>query len=165
MARGALSRRGFVALGGAGLAASCGFSPVYAPGGAGAGLRGRVLADPPNSREAFAFVAQLEDRLGRPEAGDLRLTYVLGLREDSLALSGTGSNLRLVIVGSAAFEVLNGAGALLTQGRVESSASFTDRGTSVAVRTARADARERAAIILADRVADRLLATASGWLP
>ncbi|MEM1428038.1 MAG: LPS assembly lipoprotein LptE [Pseudomonadota bacterium] len=166
MAGAAFGRRGALALlGSAGVVAACGFSPVYAPGSAGADLRGRVLPDAPGSRLAFAFVARFEDRLGRAEEGDLRLTYQLQFREERLALSGSGSDLRLAIVGRATFQVRDPGQGVLTQGQVEGSASFSDRGTSVAVRTARADAQRRAAVLLADKTADRLIATAEAWLP
>jgi len=158
-------RRALAAIGAAGLIAGCGFSPVYAPGTAGAALRGRILPDAPGSRLAFAFVSQVEDRLGRAREGDLRLSYQLSFRQTRLALSPSGSDLRLAIVGRADFQVRDPGGGILTRGRVDGSASFSDRGTSVVVRTARADAERRAAVILADEVADRLIATAADWLP
>ncbi|MEM0937548.1 MAG: hypothetical protein AAF646_16635 [Pseudomonadota bacterium] len=161
----ATRRRLLLGAGAIGLLSGCGFSPVYAPGGVGAALRGRILPDAPGSRPAFAFVARVEDRLGRAPEGDLRLSYGLSFREERLALSGTGSNLRLAIVGRATFQVRTGAGAVLTRGQTDASASFNDRGTSVAVRTARVNARERAAIAMADNVADFLTATAESWLP
>jgi LPS-assembly lipoprotein len=40
--------------------AGCGFTPAYAPGGAGAALRGQVRADDPTDSLGFAFVGALE---------------------------------------------------------------------------------------------------------
>ena len=53
--------------------AGCGFEPVYAPGGAGAGLRGRIDIVPPADEEGFALVKRLEARLGAAQTAE----YVL----------------------------------------------------------------------------------------
>ena len=48
------------------LAAGCGFTPVYGPDGIGTTLRGAIIADAPDSQEAYMLVRRLEEKLGRP---------------------------------------------------------------------------------------------------
>ena len=57
------SRRG-VLLGGALALAACGFSPVYAPGGAGSKLFGQIRAADPKTPDEFTFAGRIADWLG-----------------------------------------------------------------------------------------------------
>jgi len=158
-------RRALVALGLLGALAACGFSPVYAPGAPATRLRGEVLPDPPGTRYGFRFVAQVEDRLGRASNdAAYRLAYTLPRANERSAVTGTGGALRRTLEGAAEYRLIaRGRGQVLTSGRVTGFTSFTDIGTSVAVRTARAAAEERLAVILADQVATRLIASAPDW--
>ena len=45
--------------------AACGFQPVYAPGGAGSNLYGKVAVSAPNTVDSYLLVQNLEQRLGR----------------------------------------------------------------------------------------------------
>ena len=65
------------------LLASCGFTPVYGPGGSGNALQNRVTVDPPRDREGFLLVRQLEDRLGRASDGAFRLAVDLSLTQEA----------------------------------------------------------------------------------
>jgi len=158
-------RRALAALGLAGFLPGCGFTPVYAPGATAGGLRGQVRPDAPNSPRGFHFVARIEERLGRagPDA-PLALSYGLPLRRVETAQTGGGAPLRFALEGTARFRLRRRAdGEVLTRGSVSAFATYSDTGISVAVEAARADAERRLAVMLADRVAARLLATAPDW--
>ena len=70
--------------------AACGFSPAYGPNGIGTRLRNQIVADAPDSRTEYAFVAQLEDRLGRNLSAPYALRYALTTSEDGVAITADG---------------------------------------------------------------------------
>ncbi len=165
MGRGAPSRRrALAALAVLAALPACGFSPAYAPDGPATALRGQVLPDTPGDAYAFRFVSQIEERLGRAgEGAPFALGYGLPRRTVETAQTGFGSPLRLSLEGAAEYALRRQAdGAVVTSGRVTGFVTYSDVGTSVAVRSARADAERRLATLLADRVATRLVAAAGG---
>ena len=109
--RGALSmslfdRRSFLILAVSSLAA-CGFEPVYGERGVASDLRGSVLVTAPADRRSFAFVEHLEERLGRANAPTYQLDYVLTVRQEGLAISGSNDITRYNLLGNAAFALKN----------------------------------------------------------
>jgi LPS-assembly lipoprotein len=165
MGRGAPSRRrALAALGALAALSACGFSPAHAPDGPATALRGRVLPDTPGDAYAFRFVSQIEERLGRAgEGAPFALGYGLRLATVETAQTGFGNVLRFSLDGTADYTLRSRAdGAVLASGRVTAFVTWSDVGTSVAVRSARADAERRLATLLADRVATRLVAAAAG---
>ena len=70
------SRRG-VLLGGALALAACGFSPVYAPGGAGSKLFGQIRAADPKTPDEFTFAGRIAERLGPARDARFALAYKL----------------------------------------------------------------------------------------
>ncbi|MEO1679149.1 MAG: LPS assembly lipoprotein LptE [Pseudomonadota bacterium] len=146
--------------------AACGFEPAYAPGGAATELRGQILPDAPDSAIEFAFASRLEDRLGRAEVGAFTLGYEIDTLVDGLAITPDQETLRFNLVGRADFTVRNMSdGAVLTSGAVENFVSYSAIGTTVATRASETDAQERLAVILADQIVSRLVATAASWVP
>lgn len=146
------------------LAAACGFAPVYGPAGAGTRLQGRLRADDPATEDAFHLVARLEDRLGRPAATALRLSYDIGITEEGgLATADRGAS-RIRVIGTARFRVSDD-GLTLTEGVAEAFTAYSTTSTPLATRVAAEDARRRLMILLADGMVTRLLATAPQWLP
>lgn len=146
------------------LAAGCGFAPVYGPGGGGTLLQGRLRADDPADKDAFDLVARLEDRLGRPGAAALRLSYDLDTREEGSAASADRFASRIRVMGSVHYRVLQGD-AVLAEGQVDAFTAYSTTSTPLATRAAAEDARRRLMVMLADGMVTRLTAGAPQWLP
>ena len=140
--------------------AGCGFEPAYGPGGADA-LRGAVRADDPDTAAGFAFVGQVEARLGRPAAPRYALSYRLATREVELAIDGSNNITRYNVEGTLDW-------ALTPMGAEEPVLGATERtftaysasGSTISTLESRRDAEQRLMTILADRVVARLLAEA-----
>lgn len=143
----------------------CGFTPAYAPGGAGGRLLNRVRVEAPKDSDSYLMTRALEERLGRGGAPDYTLRYDLAFRQERMAILSDNTTARFNIVGRAAYSLEDAAnGDVLTAGDVESFTGYSATGTPVATRAAEADARERLVVILADQLVTRLLASA-GELP
>ena len=149
---------GSLALGG------CGFTPVYGPGGAAEGLRGRIAFDAPFDRAGFDFVRQLEDRLGQPRNPRWQLSASIRRSQERIAVTSEGVANRFQILGRADYALREtGSDRTVTSGSVENFVSYSATRTAVATRAARDDAEARLMRILADQVADELLATFGNW--
>jgi LPS-assembly lipoprotein len=149
---------GALALGG------CGFTPVYGPGGAAEGLRGRITFDEPFDRAGFDLVRQLENRLGRATSPRWRLSASIRKSEVRIALTSEGVANRFQILGRVDYALQDiETEEPVTSGSVESFVSYSATRTAVATRAAQRDAEARLMVILADRIADELLATADRW--
>ncbi len=141
--------------------AACGFAPAHAPGGAAAGLRGRVRPDTPQDRLGFAFAARIEDRLGRADGADLVLGYRIAVEETGVALSPGNVTRRYRLNGRLDWTLApRGGGDPVAAGRLASFTAYSATGTTVATLTARRDAEERLATILADMLVAELVARA-----
>lgn len=142
----------------------CGFTPVYGPGGAAEGLRGRISFDEPFDRAGFDLVRQLENRLGQPAAPRWRLSASIRRSEERIAVTSEGVTNRFQILGQVDYALREiGSDRTVTSGSVESFVSYSATRTAVATRAARDDAEARLMVILADQIGDELLATADRW--
>jgi LPS-assembly lipoprotein len=158
-------RRQFLKLAGLGLLAGCGFRPAYGPQGGGAGLLSGVRPDAPESRDDFALVRRLSERLGPASVPRYRLAYDITTEAHGQAISTTNATTRYSLSGSARYVLHDFAtDAVLTTGEVRSFTSWSATGTVVATQTAEEDAHRRLMRILADQIVTRLLAQ-SGSLP
>lgn len=139
--------------------AACGFTPAYAPGGAGQALRGQVRASDPVTSQDFDFVAAFEQRLGRPAAPGMELAYQITTSERGAAqLSGLGST-RITLFGEITYSLTDiASGETLTSGRLRNFTNYSTTDTQLATRRAQEDAEKRLMRILADQVAARLMA-------
>lgn len=112
------------------------------------------------------FASRLEDRLGRASNARFALSYELETASEGLAITPDQETLRFNLTGEVQFAVRDRAsGQVLTSGTVQNFTSFSAIGTTVATRASENDARRRLSVILADEVVNRLVATASTWLP
>ncbi len=137
--------------------AACGFAPVHGPGAGGSALRGRILADAPDTRLGYAFVARFEDRLGRAEAPAWALGYTIETREIAVGVSADNVTTRYNLTGRLLWSIRPMAsGEPVLSGAEESFTAFSATGTSVATLSARSDAEVRLMTILADRLVTRL---------
>lgn len=144
----------------AGLAAGCGFTPAYGPGGAGTRLRGAIHLPDPSDADAFALNLRLSERLG-PEA-DLRydLAYTLRVAVVEQGITPEQVATRYALNGTADFRLTERAtSAVVSQGQVSAFTSYSATGTTIATVAAESDARQRLMRMLADQLVTRLLGT------
>ncbi|EKE44284.1 secreted periplasmic protein [Oceaniovalibus guishaninsula JLT2003] len=153
---------------------ACGFTPVYGPGGVAEGLRGQIAVAPPRDEPGYAFVRQLEDRLGRPADARYDLTSDIRLDRQGLGITTDQETTRFQIDGEATYRLADRAtGAIVASGEVSNFTAYSApvvapgrasiAGNTVSVQVAEADAVERLMTILADQLVARLLATAADW--
>lgn len=139
--------------------AACGFTPAYAPTGAGTALRGQVRLDDPKTQADFDFVAAMEERLGRSTAARYGLAFDFTMLErGSAQVAGFGET-RIALVGNVTYTLTEIAtGQVVTSDSVRNFTNFSTTSTQLATVRAREDAERRLARILADQVAVRLIA-------
>ena len=142
------------------LAAGCGFTPVYGPGGAGTRLQGQVRVADPQTADDYAFLRRLTERLGPAETGRYDLAYTLRVAVLPQAITPDEVTTRFSLNGTATYRLTDSAtGATVAQGEVSNFTSHSTVGTVIATNAAEQDARNRLAVMLADQVVTRLLAT------
>lgn len=148
------------------LTAACGFTPVYAPGGAAEGLRGSLFVAAPEDRNAFVLVRQLEQRLGQPRNAPYLLSCKISTARQGVGITRTQETTRFNVLGRVDYTVSDRTTrAVLARGKVENFTGYSATGSMVGTISAAEDAEERLMIILADRIASRLIATAPDWRP
>ncbi len=138
--------------------AACGFSPAYAPGGAGEALRGQVRAADPQHTRDFDFVAAFEERLGRPVAARYTLDYQISTFERGAAhVPGMGET-RISLFGTLSYTLTDiASGDVVTQGSLRNFTNYSTTDSQLATRRAQEDAAARLMRTLADQVAARLM--------
>lgn len=142
------------------LAAGCGFTPVYGPSGAGTRLHGQVRVADPQTADDYAFLRRMTERLGPAETGRYDLAYTLRVAVLPQAITPDEITTRFSLNGTATYRLTDSAtGATVAQGEVSNFTSHSTVGTVIATNAAEQDARNRLAVILADQVVTRLLAT------
>ena len=112
-----ITRRG--ALVGLMLLAGCGFTPAYAPGGAGDRLRGAVHLPDPTDIDSYALNAHLAARLGVESAPRYDLTYALRVAVVDQGITREQVATRYALNGTMDFRLADRAsGAVVSQGAV-----------------------------------------------
>lgn len=139
------------------LLAGCGFVPAYSTDGPARALLGQVRAADPVDQAGFDFVKQIEARLGRADVAVYDLTYSISTGMDGVAITGDGATTRYNIVGVVTWTLLK-AGQRVAGGSVDTFASYSATGSTVAGLMAREDAMRRLMGMLADKVVTALLA-------
>lgn len=153
-------RRSLVLAGLAALA-GCGFRPSFGTGAPATRLLNRIQFAEPAGREGYVLVRQLETRLGRASAPDLRLEYAIGIYEEAMGITSTNTTSRFNLVGNVTFTLSRlGTGEQIAAGKVDSFTGYSATGSTVATRAANDDARDRLMVILADQLTTRLIALA-----
>lgn len=139
--------------------AGCGFEPVYAPGGVGSDLRGRIDIAEPVDEAGFALVRRLEERLGRADGADLVLNADIRIGEDPIGYLPDGSISRYNVIGQVDWRLVNAAdGEIRLSGRERSFSSYSATSTTVATIFAQRDAQTRLMTAIADRIVADILA-------
>jgi LPS-assembly lipoprotein len=144
--------------------AGCGFKPALGTDGAAQKLMGRVWPAVPLDQYGFDFVKQIEARLGRVQVRDYDLTYSITTSTDGVALTADGATTRYNMVGIATWTLTrNVDGVRIAGGRVDSFASYSATGSTVAGVSAREDTERRLMTILADQVVARMMAASASF--
>ncbi|MFN3847004.1 MAG: LPS assembly lipoprotein LptE [Paracoccaceae bacterium] len=143
---------------------ACGFAPAYGPGGAAAGLQGRIRVADPSDKRGFDLVERLEERLGRPEAARFDLAYSIVTDVANLGITPEDAITRYHLTGHIDWTLTSRETAQrVTGGRVQSFTAYSATGSSVAGLAAEQDAAYRLMRILADQIVTRMIATAGSW--
>ena len=157
-------RRLFLTLAAVAALAGCGFTPVYGPDGVGTGLRGEILVDAPDDRNAFDLVARLEQRLGRGQAASYALGYQITTRSEGVGITTEQETTRYNIFGTVSYTLTDlSGGAVLASGTVQNFTGYSATSLIVGTRSTTRDANARLMISLADQIVARLIATAPDW--
>ena len=149
------------------MAAACGFTPVYGPGGIGNALYGQIAIQAPedilsdNETDAYLLVRNLEDRLGRPQSTTYTLDLSISTRSEGQAITLDNEITRYSIVGTVGFTLTRVAdGAIAASGTVAGFTGYSATGSTVETLAGENDAHERLMMMLADQLNARILATA-----
>ena len=139
--------------------AGCGFRPALGTGGPAQVLVGQIWPAVPQNQSGFDFVKQIEARLGRVQVRVYDLTYDPVTNAEPVAITADGATTRYNLTGSVTWTLVRHAdGVRLAGGRVDSFASYSATGSTVAGLAAREDAGRRLMTMLADQVVARMLA-------
>ncbi|MFD3190347.1 LPS assembly lipoprotein LptE [Sedimentitalea sp. HM32M-2] len=154
-------RRALLALPLAAAVAACGFQPVYAPGGTGGQLHGKIRVDAPEGVNTYLLVRRLEEQLGRAQAPDYRLSIVLATGLQGQAITASGDITFYSVLGSAEYTLRRLADEqVVATGTVDNFTGYSATGSTAETLAAQRDARERLMVILADQIARELYVTA-----
>jgi len=162
--RSVLRGLGLLGLGSLGLGA-CGFTPAFGPTGQASRLQDSILADTPRNRDDFLLIQQVESRLGRGPDGPYALGYTYSISGAPMAVTADNVTARINLVGRVDFVLRERlTDAILLRGAVDGFTGYSTTGSTSATEAASRDARTRLAVLLADQMIIRLVATA-GNLP
>jgi LPS-assembly lipoprotein len=132
--------------------AGCGFKPMYAPSGGGDPLIGAISVPEVPGKAGHAFrtelVRQLAAEGASPRRLDITVTEVvapLGLRVDESAS-------RADLILNSSYRLLDAEGKEVTKGVVSATASYDIPISAYGAAAAQDDARERAGVLLAQKV-------------
>ncbi len=156
--------RRLVLVSGLSFLAACGFTPVYGPGGAGEGLQGSILVAEPDTRNAFVFVARLEDRLGQPQNAPYLLAYDIDTRSEGVGITPAQETTRYNLFGTVTYTITDRATeTVVFQGREKNFTGYSATSLIVGTQSVTRDANERLMTALADQIVTRLIATSKDW--
>jgi LPS-assembly lipoprotein len=141
-----------------GFLVSCGFQPVYGPGGTGGKLQNQIRVAEPQDRNGYLLVRRIEERLGRADAATYQLNLTLQTREEGLGIDPDGNIDRFNLIGVAGYVLIDAqTNAQVTSGTVNSFSGYSATGSTVETLASERDARERLMVILGDQIVARLL--------
>lgn len=141
--------------------AGCGFEPVFGTDGVASDLRGSILVDEPSTRNEFALVEHLEQRLGRASAPKYGLKILLSVEEEGLAVTGSNNITRFNVLGIANFALRDLAtDEVVFDGKVDTFTSYSASSQPVSTGTAARDALDRLMVALGDKITAKLLSNA-----
>ena len=135
---------------------ACGFNPVYTDSNTSK-LLGQISIQEPSTQNDFIFYSQLIDRFG--DRGDkYTLSYAISTSTEDKALDFDGTVHRVEISGSVLFNLKeSGTGTEILSDRAELYLSYSTAGSTAAVLNAKRVTNKQLTVLLANKVADRVL--------
>ena len=135
---------------------ACGFNPVYTNSNSSK-LLGQISIQEPNTQNDFIFYSQLIDRFG--DSGDkYTLNYVISTSNEDTGLNFDGTVHRVEISGSVLFNLKESkTGTEILADRTDIHLSYSNAGSTAAVLNAKRVTSKQVTVLLADKVADRIL--------
>ena len=135
---------------------ACGFNPVYTDSNTSK-LLGQISIQEPSTQNDFIFYSQLIDRFG--DRGDkYTLSYAISNSTKDKALDFDGTVHRVEISGSVLFNLKEiGTGTEILSDRAELHLSYSNAGSTAAVLNAKRVTNKQLTVLLANKVADRVL--------
>ena len=135
---------------------ACGFNPVYTDSN-NSKLLGQISIQEPSTQNDFIFYSQLIDRFG--DRGDkYTLSYAISTSTEDKALDFDGTVHRVEISGSVLFNLKeSGTGTEILSDRAELHLSYSNAGSTAAVLNAKRVTNKQLTVLLANKVADRVL--------
>ena len=135
---------------------ACGFHPVNTDGNSSK-LLGQISIQEPKTQNDYIFYSQLIDRFG--DRGDkYTLSYALSTSSEDRALNFDGTVHRIEISGSVLFNLKESeTGTEILSDRAEIHLSYSNAGSTAAVLNAKRVTSKQLTVLLADKVADRIL--------
>lgn len=148
--------------------AACGFEPLYDPAGPAAAVAGRVDVAVIPGTTGYLMRERLVERLGAGGTPTHRLAIDLKLSQVGVALTEDDVTSRFDVVGVAEWKLVPIAGTVPVMAEEARAVSGYSAPTSAttsafAILSARRDAEERLALVLADRIAQRIAVEAGAW--
>ncbi len=141
--------------------AACGFTPVYAPGGTAAALRGKVEVAAPETVDSYLLVQNLEEQLGRATQPDYKLALALAITAQGQAVTAENETTRFSLAGKIDYKLIDiTSDEVITEGSVENFTGYSATGTTLETLASERDARERLMVILADQLTTQLYTVA-----
>ena len=135
---------------------ACGFNPLYTDSNS-SNLLEQISIQEPKTQNDFIFYSRLIDRFG--DRGDrYTLSYAISTSEEDRALNFDGTVHRVEISGSVLFNLKDSkTGAEILSDRAEMHLSYSNAGSTAAVLNAKRVTSKQLTVLLADKVADRIL--------
>ena len=135
---------------------ACGFNPVYTDSDTSK-LLGQISIQEPSTQNDFIFYSQLIDRFG--DRGDkYTLSYAISTSEEDRALNFDGTVHRVEISGSVLFNLKESeTGKEILSDRAELHLSYSNAGSTAAVLNSKRATNKQLTVLLANKVADRVL--------
>ena len=138
------------------LISACGFSPLYNSHNS-AKLAEKISIQEPNTQNDFVFYLQLTNRFTEGSSKYI-LNYAITTSKKDRGLNFDGTAHRVEISGSVLFNLKeSGTGTEILSDRVELHLSYSNAGSTAAVLNAKRVTSKQVTVLLADKVADRIL--------
>ena len=145
--------------------AACGFSPAYGPSGPARALQGSIHAADPVDKNGFDLVERIEQQFGPPDLPRYDLAYQIKVTSSGVGITPDNAITLYNLAGEVTWQLTSRAtGQALTGGMVQSFTTYSATGSTVSGLTAEDDAALRLMRILADQIAQRIVATSGGWV-
>lgn len=154
-------RRAFLGLALPALLAGC-FRPMLAENSTAGQLQGQIALPEINGRFGYFLYKSLEDRLGRPDAPEWRLTVSVNTSERGLAIAQDNAVTRIAVTATANWALFaQGSDEPILRDKEVTESGYNSTESLFATRQTRLDIERRLARDLGERISRAVLAQAS----